>query len=113
MSQDYPTDEDLKRLREWDDFKDPEGWFALAKKAGMYWPDDDYWAEDPAGTYHISTGGWSGNEDIISAMSDNFVMWTSTWVSHRRGGHYEFVIEPQRFGRPVSEPEGTRRDPQG
>ena len=93
----YPTDEQLVRIRQYADFKDMHGWFDLIQEAGNYWPDDEYWTRK-GNTYHISTGGWSGNEDIISAMSDNFVMWTQTWQEHRRGGHYVFVV-PSRSSR--------------
>jgi hypothetical protein len=91
MSGEYPTDEELQQLRDWD-FNDMRGWFDFAQSIGNYWPDDHFWSEEPPGTFHISTGGWSGNEDIISAMSDNFICWTQTWKVHRRGGHYEFEL---------------------
>ena len=89
---DYPTDEELQRLREWDDFNDLRGWLEFAKEVGNYWPEDHFWTEDPGGIFHISTGGWSGNEDIIGAMQENSICWTQTWVSHHRGGHYEFKL---------------------
>ena len=41
-------------------------------------------------TLYISTGGWSGNEDLIGAMQNNAMLWIMTWVSSRRGGHYTF-----------------------
>jgi hypothetical protein len=93
LSGDYPTDEELQKLRDWN-FRDMRGWFDFAQDVGQYWPDDPpwYWAEDPPGTFHISTAGWSGNEDIIRAMQDNFICWTQTWVSHHRGGHYVFKL---------------------
>jgi len=91
MSDNYPTEDELKRLREWD-FNDMRGWFDFAKSVGNYWPDDHYWTEEPDGTIHVSTGGWSGNEDIIDAMSENFICWTQCWQVHRRGGHYEFKL---------------------
>lgn len=89
MSRDYPSDDDLKRLREWD-AADADGWFAFAKEVGNYWPDDQYW-DEVDGRYYISTGGWSGNEDIIAAMRENFVLWHMWWESLRRGGHYSFA----------------------
>jgi hypothetical protein len=94
MSGDYPTEDELECLRKWD-FSDMRGWFDFAKKVGNYWPSDLFWTEHPAGTFHISTAGWSGNEDIIGAMQENFICWTQTWQSHRRGGHYLFELPEQ------------------
>lgn len=97
----YPTDEELVDIRNWD-VGDLPGWFAYIKQAGHYWNMTDPWGwneEDgvdglghPARVYRISTGGWSGNEEIIAAMRDNTACWHSTWESTRRGGHYEFAI---------------------
>ena len=38
-----------------------------------------------------STGGWSGQEDFISALSSTCVNWLYSW-SWQRGGHYEFRV---------------------
>jgi hypothetical protein len=40
----------------------------------------------------LSTGGWSGCEDIIGAMKNNQVMWAVHWFSSRRGGHHKFAL---------------------
>ena len=42
--------------------------------------------------YWISTGGWSGNEELIGAMHNNFIFWSQCFVQHRRGGHYILEI---------------------
>ena len=86
----YPTEEQLQAIRDWPGDRLP-GWFEYIKDAGKYWPDDDYWTQEGL-TYHISTAGWSGNEDILGAMQDNFACWSQTWDSHRRGGHYVFKL---------------------
>lgn len=41
---------------------------------------------------YISTGGWSGNEDIIRALKLNKWFYCFYWVQSRRGGHYVFEI---------------------
>lgn len=42
--------------------------------------------------YRISTGGWSGNEDIIEAMMANTMFWAICWERSERGGHYAFLV---------------------
>ena len=41
--------------------------------------------------YH--TGGWSGNEDVISALRRNILFWPLFWEKSTRGGHYYFKIK--------------------
>ena len=41
----------------------------------------------------LHTGGWSGNEDIISALQQNITFW-HWWKMTKVGGHYYFEIEP-------------------
>lgn len=102
---DYPTYEQLQRVTEWSEFfphtnehADYSAWFAFIKS--IWWMPDWGWKEydgkddgEPIRVFHISTGGWSGNEDIIHAMSKNFIGWSQTFRIHRRGGHYEFGFD--------------------
>lgn len=101
MSDEYPSDEQLEQIEEWPE-SDPTGWFAFIKVSGNYWPSESWgWAErddedeiDKAvRVYEVSTGGWSGNEDIIDAMQHNRALWHLTWHQTRRGGHYTFMVK--------------------
>lgn len=97
MSGDYPTEDELKVIETWNG--DWNEWFAFIK--GVWWRPDWGWSEGRGldellnekmvTTYKISTGGWSGNEDVISAMEKNFA-WFMFWVQSRRGGHYIFEV---------------------
>jgi len=84
----YPDEEELKTIREWD-FKDFYGLLEFVKPIWKY-SDMGYFDKGSDKRWHLSTGGWSGNEDIISAMMDNAMFWNCHWWSSRRGGHYIF-----------------------
>lgn len=88
----YPTDEELQRIRDWS-ADDPSGWFAAIRASGNYWPEPSVWGWDEAdGVYHVSTGGWSGNEEILQAMEENLALWGATYHGERRGGHFVFAL---------------------
>lgn len=91
MNEDYPSEEDLKRIREWDTIKDPEG---LLDFILPYWERNGWYKRSGKNLINLqlSTGGWSGNESIIEAMHTNmfFFFW---WQKSIRGGHYWFKIK--------------------
>lgn len=64
---------------------------AVMDAARQLWAYPDYFRQPAPGYWEISTGGWSGNEDIIEAMQDNQVFWSLHWLESRRGGHYKFL----------------------
>lgn len=92
----YPTDEQLQRVREWP-VTDIPGLMDYVKS--LWWAPDWGWHEEGDGRYRISTGGWSGNESIIEAWEGNQMVWFICWVESRRGGHYKFEISKE-FSRP-------------
>lgn len=102
----YPTEEELARITSWP-VDNQLGWFAFIKSC--WWAADWGWSEDDEcdegkdrRAFFISTGGWSGNESIIEAMQGNRILWSMTWRSHRRGGHWEFDVRPAgRRGRVI------------
>jgi hypothetical protein len=75
------------------------------------WPDDFYkfaefikncWRED-YGYYRLwgrklwlSTGGWSENESIMSAIDQNKTFNMVCWEEIRRGGHYKFELPKKK-----------------
>jgi hypothetical protein len=105
----YPTEDALEEIRNWDPM-DPFG--LMDYVYDLWWAADWGWEETvdrdrPENHYfHISTGGWSGNEDIISAMEHNFIFWVQAFRMLRAGGHYVFRIEEKESIKKRFEPEG-------
>ena len=83
----YPTEETLEEIREWP-YEEAD---ALFEAIGSIWKYPEYWQRDGR-TFQVSTGGWSGHEDMIRALLENDMVWISTWQSSRRGGHYVFEL---------------------
>ena len=98
MNEDYPTDEELDLIKNW---PHESGFISLMDKVHeLWWAPDWGWHEEDAINdyeesiirYNISTGGWSGNEDLIFALKSNFFFWGMGWCSSRKGGHYVFEL---------------------
>jgi len=93
----YPTDEELDLIESWD-YNDFKGLMLVIEDLWSY---PDYFSVEVGKSfinkkvlkYDISTGGWSGNEDIIAAMMDNTMFWSLCWEESRRGGHYKFEVK--------------------
>lgn len=88
---DYPSDEALEKIEQWpvSGTADLRALFDFVRTLWL-WPD---WGWIEKGSrFDISTGGWSGNEDIIDALEKNFMFWSLCWVQSRRGGHYQFEL---------------------
>jgi hypothetical protein len=94
----YPTEEAIERIENWS-YNDPRGWFKFIES--IWYLRSCVWSEVRKADlnspdkieYHISTAGWSGNEDIIRAMQKNKILWSDTWVQWRTGGHYIFEVK--------------------
>ena len=105
-AQDYPDDEDLDKIKQWNILKGPETLTSLMDYIKtLWWMPDWGWREEdakdildrPVRRYSISTAGWSGNESLIEAMESNQMFWMFCWVQSRRGGHYVFEIVSNRL----------------
>ena len=81
----YPTEEALEKIENWD-CKDFDGLINFIKDIWWY----QYGWDDDSMIVKMSTGGWSGNEDIIRSMKNNIMWWSLYWFSSKRGGHYVF-----------------------
>lgn len=84
----YPEDEVLTKVKNWHGWNDESFHSFMAYLKDIA---DWYVFEQKGEAYFISTGGWSGNEDVIYAMMDNHMFWGMFWNQSRRGGHYIFA----------------------
>ena len=86
----YPTDDELETVSKWPiaTRKDVAELLDYIKSIWKY-ADCGYFSAK-GNTYKLSTGGWSGNEDIVGAMRMNLIFWALCWYSSKRGGHYVF-----------------------
>lgn len=96
MKDEYPTDEELKVIMDWD-CASYEGSVALAEFICNLWHWED-WATlegKRVKTLRLATGGWSGNESIMSALYTNF-LFKRHWVRSERGGLTIYKIKPYK-----------------
>ena len=102
---DYPTEEHLQFIRDYDINQGPDGMIKHLQKI-WYWLDFVKTCERKTETHNeaemsievvtvlsleLHTGGWSGNEDIIEALAAS-MFWLMYWQKSVRNGHYYFEI---------------------
>jgi hypothetical protein len=90
----YPDDDTLKQIETFDLGVKFENLHEYLK---LIWENWEYanasWTYDKnTGCLQISTCGWSGNEEIIAAMKQNYLFWGIFWYQSKRGGHYWFQV---------------------
>lgn len=96
----YPTEETKLAIKEWE-FQDASGWLQYVREAWDY-RYGEIWEEncltkmttgwEVCRALKMATGGWSGNEEIVSAMQENFALWGLLWESSHRGGLEVFKV---------------------
>lgn len=92
----YPTDEALQRIEEW---PYAEGFDNLMRYVESLWAYGDCFYRDPYNrAYVLVTGGWSGNESVVGALSRNLVFWGMCWDSSHRGGKHKFTLRDIQKG---------------
>ena len=89
----YPTEETLETIEKW---SYGDGFFNLMEFVIKAW-NKDYGKVRKKSfgdktIYRFITGGWSGNESIISALEQNLMFWTICWLKSERGGCFEFEL---------------------
>jgi len=98
---DYPTEDELHKITTWH----PKDFVGCMEYILTLWnyADCGYWKQEGE-VYYLSTGGWSGNEDIIEALENNYIWWMMYWCQSRRGGHYIFAPADKWMDKMGSEP---------
>ena len=88
---DYPTEKELIKVITWE----PNDWdfMSFMDFIKSIWWMVDWGFKQKGRIFWLSTGGWSGNEEIIDTMQKNEnLFWTVCWQSSKRGGHYRFHV---------------------
>ena len=95
MTERYPTEGELKIIKEWDLTKQEKVSDLLEYIEEIWWAPD--WGFILSGKrvlkLELHTGGWSGNEDIIGALQRNILFFALYWDKSVKGGHYYFTIK--------------------
>lgn len=93
----YPDEKSLKEIKEWDILKQGVRGLLDLVKENTNWSDRQICITGKKVIrFEYHTGGWSGNEDVICALQQNFSFWSLFWVKSIRGGHYYFKIKPMK-----------------
>ena len=99
----YPTDKTLRAIREWPYTDFPAlmqfvssawKWGGLKQMPSIIEPLFDETYEDDGYWWCGATGGWSGNESLVSALLNNQMFYIFNWSASVRGGYYEFHVPP-------------------
>lgn len=93
----YPTSQTLRKIQHW---KFEDGYLGLMEYIQKAWYWTDFVSSTPAKDnfgrdvieYKLVTGGWSGNEDIITAMEYNHLFYALCWKESHRGGKHIYEI---------------------
>jgi len=95
----YPDEASLKAIKKWDIFKKGLSGLLDLIRENTRWADRQiHITGKKVIRFEYHTGGWSGNEDVIDALTMNF-FWFLYWQKSIRGGHYYFKIEhPEWYG---------------
>lgn len=89
----HPTESTLDAIRNWP-IRDPFGLARFVIEAWTYdnyatlspAPDDSEYAHAVEMELRLATGGWSGNEDLASALQGNKMFHMLYWYMSKRGG---------------------------
>jgi hypothetical protein len=88
---DYPEPYQLRKIEKWK-FSCIRDYYTFAEYIESIWWAPDWGFRQDGQNLSLSTGGWSGNEEIMWSIEKNRMFMSVCWVSSRRGGHYKFML---------------------
>jgi hypothetical protein len=88
----YPTEDQLKAIASGPAFTRAECTALMTAAIDIWEFDGVRWDGDAVGTVTLVTGGWSGNEDVVDSLRQNYVFWSRCWESSHRGGKHVFKL---------------------
>ena len=90
----YPDEASLKQIREYDLLEQPFSGLLQLLWENTNWADRQIFMRGKH-VIHLtySTGGWSGNENVVDALRANILFWGLCWERTDAGGHYYFRID--------------------
>ncbi len=80
----------FQAIKSWE-LKKSQDYYDLAKFIIRNWKYDDY-ISLRGRKFKLSTGGWSGNEEVMSALDQNKMFNMVCWESSKRGGHFVYEL---------------------
>lgn len=87
----YPTHFTLNRISGWaqDDY------LALMAFIESIWCEAGKLAKTRGNNeciYDLDTGNWTGNKDIVAALRENWLFWSTCWLTSHRDGWHRFIL---------------------
>ena len=88
----YPSEEALAHIEHFDCINGDTTKLIEFIEQLWWMPDWGFKFNKENKTLSLHTGGWSGNESIMSALQENEFFFTLHWNKTERGGHYYFKL---------------------
>jgi hypothetical protein len=88
----YPTEETLEKIAKLSPLDESIDEIVEYLIRVWHWHEDMIKWDKKHGNLQLHTGGWSGNESVISALEKS-LFWMLYWYKSIRGGHYYFKVK--------------------
>ncbi len=79
------------------EFKESKDYYIFAGIIRQFWNEDYGYYRLWGNKLWLSTGGWSENEYVMSAVQSNRMWQMACWEEERRGGHYKYELPKKNF----------------